>query len=229
MARRKQQAASSDGTVVQDAVLTALIPVVEGLGESLGGSFEFVLHDFRRPDSSVVAIHGKLTDRHVGGAMSAIGLEMLRQGDKAEDQINYLLRVNGRTLRSSSIPLRDPEGHVFGALCLNVDVTQFQLALSALKSVVGEFAAPPRDALFSDDIGQVIEGIVRQEEERVGHVLSYDAPHDRRLVIKALNDRGLFRLSSAAYKIADHLGVSRATVYKDLQAAREEANATVQD
>jgi predicted transcriptional regulator YheO len=229
MAERQEQAASADGALVQEAVLTALIPVVEGLGKSLGGSYEFVLHDFRRPDSSVVAICGNLTDRHVGGAMSAIGLEMLRQGDQAEDQLNYLLRVNGRTLRSSSIPLRDHEGHVFGALCLNVDVTQFQLALSALKSVVGELVAPPSDALFSDDIGQVIDDIVREEEERVGHVLSYDAPQHRRLVIKALNDRGLFRLSSAAYKIADHLGVSRATVYKDLQAARGGANVTVQD
>lgn len=226
MVRREKQPASTGGGLVEDAVLNALIPVVEGLGETLGGSFEFVLHDFRRPDSSIVAIHGKLTDRHVGGAMSAIGLDMLRQGDQAEDQLNYQLRVNGRMLRSSSIALRDHEGHVFGAICLNVDVTQFQLALSALKSVVGDFAAPPSDALFSDDIGQVIDGIVRQEEERVGHALSYDTPQDRRRVIKALNQRGLFRLSSAAYKIADHLGVSRATVYKDLQATREESDTT---
>lgn len=229
MARREKPPVQSGGAVVQDAVLEALIPVIEGLGATLGASFELVLHDFRQPDSSIVAIQGGLTDRHVGGAMSAIGLEMLRQGDRAEDQLNYLLRANGRTLRSSSVALRDPDGHVFGAVCLNVDVTQFQLALTALKSVVGEFAAPPSDALFSDDIGLIIDDIVRQEEELVGHALAYDAPEDRRRVIRALSERGLFRLSSAAYKIADHLGVSRATVYKDLRAAREQASTTAGD
>ena len=227
MAKRSEGSQSRPSTA--DIVFETLRPVVAGLGETLGTNYELVLHDFRNPDASVVAIHGSLTGRHVGGAMSEIGLEMLRQGDQAEDQLNYLLRVQGRTVRSTSIPLRDENGHVFGAMCLNVDVTQFQLALNALRTVVGEITAPPAEAMFSDDIGQVIESIVHAEQERSGEALSYEDPASRRRVIKALDERGLFRLSSAANRIAEHLGVSRATVYKDLRAGRPSSDDTGSD
>ena len=205
-----------------DSLLDAIKPIVKGLHETLGTTTEVVLHDFRRPESSIVAISGSITSRHVGGAMSEIGLGLLSQGNSAQDKINYSLRTpSGRTIRSSTILLRDNDGDVVGAFCLNLDVTELTLAVSALTSLIGQAQPEPSEStVFSDDIGQIIDTVLRQEEQRIGRALPHDTRQSRREVIKALDARGIFNLPRAAHKVAEHLGVSRATVYADLDAVR---------
>ena len=108
----------------RDAILAALTPVVDGIAATFGPVCEVVLHDYRRPEESVVAVAGTVTGRTVGGAMSEIGMRVLARGDEAADELNYLTRTGDGTLvKSSTMVLRDSTGAVFGALCVNVDVT----------------------------------------------------------------------------------------------------------
>ena len=51
----------------RDAILAALAPVVDGITATFGPMCEVVLHDYRRPEQSVVAIAGSVTGRAVGG------------------------------------------------------------------------------------------------------------------------------------------------------------------
>jgi predicted transcriptional regulator YheO len=74
--------------------------------------------------------------------------------------------------------------------------------------------------VFSDDISQIIDTVLHQEEQRIGRALPHDTRQSRREVIRALDARGIFKLPHAAHKVAEHLGVSRATVYADLDAVR---------
>jgi YheO-like PAS domain-containing protein len=98
-----------------DAILAALRPVVDGLAATFGPSCEVVLHDYRQGEQSVVAVTGTVTGRKVGGALSAIGLSVLARGDAAENDVSYLTRTpDGRTVKPSTMPLRDSSGHVSG-------------------------------------------------------------------------------------------------------------------
>src|SRR5690349_38905 len=109
----------------RDAVLRALTPVVDGIAATFGPVCEVVLHDYRRPETSVVAVAGSVTGRTVGGAMSEIGMRVLARGDEAADELNYVTRTGaGRLVKSPTMVLRDSAGAVFGALCVNVDVTE---------------------------------------------------------------------------------------------------------
>ena len=54
----------------RDAIVAALTPVVDGLVATFGPLCEVVLHDYRNPEKSVVALAGSVTGRAVGGAMS---------------------------------------------------------------------------------------------------------------------------------------------------------------
>lgn len=63
-----------------DAILAALLPVIDGLAETFGPTCEVVLHDYRRGEQSVAAVSGAVTGRKVGGALSEIGLAVLAQG-----------------------------------------------------------------------------------------------------------------------------------------------------
>ncbi|NED04875.1 transcriptional regulator, partial [Streptomyces sp. SID6648] len=80
--------------------------------------------DYRTPEHSVVAVAGSVTGRTVGGAMSEIGMRVLARGDDARDELNYVTRTpDGTLLKSSTMVLRDSTDSVFGALCVNLDVT----------------------------------------------------------------------------------------------------------
>src|SRR5919112_1144427 len=95
----------------QDAIIAALTPVVDGIAATLGSFCEVVVHDFRRPERSVVAIAGSVTGRAVGGSMSEIGMGILARGDAAEDELNYITRTpGGKLLKSSTMVLRDSAG-----------------------------------------------------------------------------------------------------------------------
>ena len=124
--RRKQQTRFGQ-TRERDAdrSLRILAEIIGPLTQSLGANYEIVLHDYRIPDRSVIAVAGRVTERRVGSAMSEIGLSVLAEGNKAEDRLNYLAKApNGRIVNSSTIVLRDKRAksvrralHQYGCDC----------------------------------------------------------------------------------------------------------------
>lgn len=222
--RRASQARSTAGsTSTPDAVFAALRPVVAGIRETFGRKCEVVLHDYRRPEHSVIAVSGDVTGRQVGSAMSEIGLKLMRQGDAAEDELNYVTRMpDGRSIKSSTVLLRDPDGHVFGALCINFDVTD----LRVLSRLVGELAgeqdpAETAPTTFSNDIDAVIDSVLEEVEDQLGHSLARLTVGERTEVFRLLDQRGLFQIRRAVPLVAERLGLSRASVYNYISRLRE--------
>jgi predicted transcriptional regulator YheO len=222
-AARRDKRVEQSGDDEAEILLRAIEPLVHGMAATFGPHCEVVLHDFRHPENSIRALSGSVTSRHVGGAMSEIGLGLLAQGDQAQDRLNYITRTaDGRTVKSSSIVLRTGSGQVVGALCVNLDITELRIAATSLAALVGS-APEPEDTtmtVFSDDIGEVIETVVTQEESRLGRVLPRNTRKGRLAIIGALDARGVFNLPRAANQVAAHLKISRATVYVDLNAVR---------
>jgi predicted transcriptional regulator YheO len=223
-ATRREEPVEPEWDDEAESLLQGVEPLVHGLAATFGPNCEVVLHDFRKPEHSIRALSGAVTARHVGGAMSEIGLGLLAQGDHAEDRLNYTTRVpDGRVVKSSTVLLRTRSGRVVGALCVNIDVTQLRAAATALAALVGSVPEPEATAVtvFSDDISDVIETVITQQEALLGRVLPRDTRKGRLDVIAALDAKGVFNLPRAAQQVAAHLNVSRATVYADLNAVRE--------
>lgn len=203
-----------------DAILGALKGVLPGLAATFGRSCEVVLHDYRQPDHSVVAVAGAVTGRRVGGAMSEIGLGVLARGDEAEDVLNRLTRTpDGRLVKSSTMPLRDERGAVFGALCVNLDVTALRQVGDLLADLAGG-GDKPAATTFTDDVEEVVDAVVRAEASALAMPVAGLAKPDRLRLLRALDRRGVFRLRGAAPRVAARLGISRASLYADLAACR---------
>ncbi|WP_329415872.1 helix-turn-helix transcriptional regulator [Streptomyces sp. NBC_00704] len=216
-------AASRGREAERDAILRALTPLVEGIAATFGPVCEVVLHDYRRPERSVVAVAGAVTGRTAGGAMSEIGLRVLARGDDAADELNYVTRTGaGKLVKSSTMVLRDSAGAVFGALCVNVDVTEVdrvQGLLAALAGAAGGRSDPPVTA-FGDDIDSVVDALLdahlaRQDQTWAG----LDGPA-RLALFRGLDDRGVFGVRRAVEQIAARLGISRASAYHYLSRSR---------
>ncbi|WP_414938616.1 helix-turn-helix transcriptional regulator [Amycolatopsis sp. cmx-11-51] len=209
----------------QDAILDALAPVADGIAATLGSFCEVVVHDFRRPEKSVVAIAGSVTDRSVGGSMSEIGMGLLARGDDAEDELNYVTRTaSGKLVKSSTMLLRDSGGSVFGALCVNLDVT----ALGQLRTLVGELAdvgtaaAETPTTTFGDNVDAVVDAIVDDHQLRLNKPWAALSREERLDLFRSLHARGVFAVRRAVPLVAARIGISRASAYNYLAEIRDQ-------
>ncbi|MEV6942527.1 PAS domain-containing protein [Streptomyces sp. NPDC051172] len=213
----------------RDAILAALRPVVEGIAATFGPVCEVVLHDYRQPDKSVVAVAGEVTGRAVGGAMSEIGMKVLARGDEAADDLNYVTRTAaGKLVKSSTMVLRDSTGAVFGALCVNVDIGAVNEAHALLGALagLGAGAAEPPVTAFGNDIDSVVDAIL--DAHRLGRNQSWAALDraERLDLFRGLDEHGVFAVRRAIEQVAARLGISRASAYSYLSQARAATDPT---
>ncbi|MGH2549763.1 MAG: helix-turn-helix transcriptional regulator [Thermomicrobiales bacterium] len=219
MSSRKNGQVDTGGTM--DDFVELLRPIVQGIHSTFGSRCEVVLHDYRDPEHSIVAVAGDITHRNIGGSVTQMGLAVIAEGEDATDQINYITRTqDGRVLKSSTIVLRNHAGNVFGALCINFDVTDFRMLVGALGEMAGATDAPVTPVAFSDDFGQVIRAVIDEEEVALGRSIDRMNKQDRLTIFRALENRGVFTLQRAVPQVAEYLGISRATAYNYLEEIR---------
>ncbi|MER8220383.1 PAS domain-containing protein [Streptomyces sp. NPDC094143] len=207
----------------RDAILAALTPVVHGVAATFGPVCEVVLHDYRNPEKSVVAVAGSVTGRTVGGAMSEIGMRVLARGDEAADQLNYVTRArNGTVVKSSTMVLRDSTGAVFGALCVNVDVRAVGKVHELLGALAGAGSAPAELPVttFGNDIDSVVDALVDAHRTRQRGSWPELDREERLELFDGLDARGVFAVRGAVEQVAARLGISRASAYHYLARAR---------
>ncbi|MGI8483695.1 MAG: helix-turn-helix transcriptional regulator [Thermomicrobiales bacterium] len=205
-----------------DDYLSVIRPILRGIAQTFGRYCEVVLHDFRDPEHSIVAIEGNVTNRKPGGSVTQIGLALIADGDAAQDSLNYITRTpTGRVLKSSTVLLRDRDNRVFGALCINFDITEIRL----MESTIGELAGSatetePQPIAFVDDVNKVIRAVIDEEEIALGISIDRMTKQDRLAIFEALNRRGIFRLQRSVTQVAEYLQISRATAYSYLEEVR---------
>ncbi|ELS58720.1 helix-turn-helix transcriptional regulator [Streptomyces viridochromogenes] len=210
----------------RDAIVAALTPVVDGLAATFGPMCEVVLHDYRQPEKSVVAVAGSVTGRTVGGAMSEIGMRVVARGDEAGDELNYVTRTrNGKLVKASTMVLRDSTGAVFGALCVNLDVTAVNDAHALLGALAGIGASSPDVPVttFGNDIDSVVDAILDAHQLRQNGSWAGLDRAQRLELFRGLDERGVFAVRRAIEQVAARLGISRASAYSYLSQARAEA------
>lgn len=203
-----------------DAVLAAVAATIDGIAATVGPSCEVLVHDYRTPDRSVIAVAGDVTGRRAGDPMSEIGRRMLAAGDGAEPDLNYRTRTpDGRLLKSSTMPIHDGGGRLIGALCLNIDVSAVQQMQEQLSALMGSGGATDADPVteFPSNFDAALDDLLRFESRARGKELSELTKAERRELLARIDRRGLLEARGAVTRISSRLGVSRAAVYQDLK------------
>jgi predicted transcriptional regulator YheO len=193
---------------------------------TFGDLCEVVIHDFSDPEHSIIFIEGNVTGRSVGGSIGEIGLAAMRGGDSQPDDIGYVRNTrDGRILRASTLLLRDPEGHVFGCLCINLDISSIVALQRGLGRLFPTAEVNPVPVEFSNRMEEVMSRLLGEALSSMG----FQRPpalmnRDERLrFIAELDRRGAFAVQRAVPTVARQLQVSRTTVYTYLDEARSMA------
>jgi len=205
--------------------LAILKPIIEDLVKAIGIPCEVVLHNLRDPSHSIIAIAGDITGREVGSPLTDLGLRLLRLGRLKENLIAYSTTTpDGRPLRSSTLYIRDENDEVIGSLCINVDLTYWNMMnrliseLCETKPLVesGEQVAETFDSNIADILRKSVESTI----EECGKPVPLMEKSEKLEVVSVLEDTGIFLIRGAVDYVADALGVSRPTVYNYLAELR---------
>ena len=248
----------ADGDADREAVFAVLSQLVGPLGWSLPGPVEIVLHDLAALPNSIVAIEGDVTGRRPGDPATDRLLETAASGS-FETRTGYrTTSPSGRSLLSTTIVIRDAAGRPAAALCINRDVTDWQIIGSAARSILGENEAGlgsggsggvghnERNAqdersgaaalgsadggeAFVHDVDELAAAVLRQAVAEQDVPVSLMRKAHKVEAVRSLKRRGFFMLRDAVEMAAQALGVTRFTIYNYLNEIGESADRQRED
>jgi predicted transcriptional regulator YheO len=216
------EGAGPDASV--DWMIEQLRQVATGLGQTFAPFCEVVLHDLRSPDNSIVAIDNNLSGRTVGEATTELGLARLADPTYAQVIPNYPNQfADGRPVKSTSIGIKGPDGQYVVALCLNLDLSVFQ----SLANVLDKFARLDGTPGPAESLEPASAAAIRSRIDAFVAARSTSlralTTAERRELVRELRTSGYMDMRRSVEVIAEHLGVSRATVYNDADRKRTDA------
>ena len=220
--------------------LAPWIRFADTLARMQGPSTEIVLHDLTNPARSVVyVVNGDVTDRKVGQGVRHLVPEMLAcsEGDFIGP---WWFRYRTKLIRATTELIYDKAGEIIGALCVNEDVTGEErlflslegrlpgLTMTDLKAD-GDTAGlikpetSVKDAELSGKPDSVRKTVFRLISETAAQKAYAEAKTNRdvrRRLVRDLKERDVFLLKGSIEELARLLGLSKVTIYSDLDALR---------
>lgn len=215
------------------------------LENQFGTKSEFILHDLTKEyDHTIVDIrNGHITNRHIGGCGSNLGLEVLKGTVKDGDRYNYVVNhPYGKLLRSSTMYIKNDDNKIIGCLCINTDITetvqfeaflhqynQYELQPSQMRTS-SEISNMPMEIqnenshqqeLFASDITQVLDFLMDQAQKLIGKPIEEMDRNDKIQYISYLDSKGAFLVTKAAERTYEHLDISKYTFYNYLEIGRQ--------
>jgi predicted transcriptional regulator YheO len=180
---------------------------------------EAVLHDIA--EDRILHIAGAFSRRRAGDP-SLTDIADLQPFDQGIIGPYEKINIDGRRLKSISVVIPGDDGRAAGLLCVNMDISAFDLARAALERLIALPAAPRAGAerLFPSDWREKINAEIGDFLTEGGLTLAGLTVAEQTELVARLDGQGFFALRKAADHIAAALGVSRATLYKRLTAAR---------
>lgn len=196
--------------------------------KTFGKNCEVVIHDFSRLPYSMVHVEGTVYKQNVGTPVAKHIKEILKsQGDDAKDICNHkYVTESGRILKSSTSFLRNQEGKIIGAICVNFDITEFLNHSALIEDVIHIDArkAEDRSGAFSSSLTATIENMVDHAVLNAGKQPASMSKEEKVELVKNLELQGAFQLKGAVDHIAHTMGVTRYTVYNYLKEIRRKSS-----
>ncbi len=191
--------------------------LTDGLASALGDHCEIVVHDFTDLSCSIVAIaNGHITGRSIGDTIDVFGLQVLKR-PPVDDFLNYRTTTKtGKTLRSSSIFLRDEKGEIFGSLCVNVDITGALASQEFLRSVL-KIEEHGVEEQFEHTVDEVLDRLVQSAIASIGKSAAEMNRKEKIAVVEQLESKGAFLIRYSVDRVADLLAMSKFTIYNYLE------------
>lgn len=197
--------------------------VARGIAETFGPACETLVQDFDSPSHPILSIYNsQVSGREVGSTLDILGSDKLLDANaQIQDFVNlYAATPTGAQIKSSTFHLMGADYNL--ALGINFDYSPLAYANRTLVELMN-VQADLRSALWQEGDSKQLSQLFDQCMDVVGKPVSSLTKKDRLRVITLLEQHNAFSYRKAVPYVAQHLGVSRYTVYKYLGELAEKA------
>jgi predicted transcriptional regulator YheO len=210
-----------------DLLFRTLKQIADALVATFPRVFEVVVHDLSHPQKSIKHIAGDVTRRKSGGPVTDLVVKAIHQeGRNIRDRHNYKTTTSdGRVLKSTTIFIRDDDGDVAFAFCINFDMTDFLNAAHAIEiltGAAGAFNGPEKVETFAMTITETFEALFAQAVAKIGKEPASMSMGEKIELVRELETLGVFHIKGGNDQAAMLMGVSKYTIYNYLKKIRAE-------
>jgi predicted transcriptional regulator YheO len=203
---------------IDNKYLNTFIPIADAIAETFGKRCEIVLHDLTRPQSSVAYTkNGHVTGRKVGQSFHHLFPTVLSSRKFQNDHLsNYkTLSDDGRVIKSSTALIRDENGVVIGAFCVNFDVDDLLKSKMFVEELVSmdEEENSREEKEIVDSVWDVVTNLIQYAVKDYPIPVNEMTKLDKLKIVSFLSEKGLFLIKGAIDELAAALNVSKVTVY----------------
>lgn len=203
-------------------ILDNLISVADGLARHFGNDCEICIHDLAaaEPEHTIVyIINGHVSGRKIGDSASKVvleSLEMIKKGVLPSNHLAYLTHTaSGKTLKSSTMYIKDLNGQYRYILSINYDITSFISMEAALRNLTA--AEADSDAAHASSIpvnvNELLDSMLEQSVQLIGKAPALMTKDEKIRAIQFLNDAGVFLITKSGDKVSNFFGISKFTLY----------------
>lgn len=208
-------------------MLQFLFRLAKALSAQFGPNCEVVIHDLltNDPDSSIVAIeNGHVSGRKLGDGPSHVVLEALNNGGSIpEDRLCYLTKTkDGKTLKSTTIYIRDENKQAIGIFSINYDIT----LMLAMEDTLRQFTATTPEETddtpepIARNVSDLLDELIEQSVKQVGKPVALMSKEDKVRAIRFLSETGAFLITKSGGKVCKYFGISKYTLYSYIEEAK---------
>lgn len=190
-----------------------IFPIAQAIADLLHPYAEVVIHDLKK--QKIAVIFSSFSKRKVGD-------DSLLEDDEDitfESEVMgpyQKLNWDGRKLKSITSIIKNEAGQNIGLLCINLDVSIFDLFQQNIQIFLKNVQKQPK-SLFKNEWREQINEYVTSYLKTHHLNLSTITLSERKKLVGALYKDGAFNHHNAATYIAQVLNISRATIYNYLK------------
>ena len=216
--------------------------ITEFFGRVLGPDYEVALHDIDNQGGALVAIaNSHVSGRSIGQLASEKLLDIIERKEYEHTDFilhQYGMSPNGKILCSSTMFIKDENGELAGALCINFDDSRYR----ELSQKVFNLCHPDSlvDTNFGFDSSKVPAKAAGGKHSKLNGIpdgSAYDIIiaelkkqnlnpdsmplKDKLAFISSMDSKGIFLIKGAVKDAAEIFGCSQATMYRHLTKSKE--------
>ncbi len=203
------------------AVLESYRNVADGLADFWGGNCEIVIHDLSHLDASVIKIiNGHLSGRQVGAPISEVTLSFLNKmlATPTLRHVTYFAKnKRGEAFKSSISAIEGKDHTIIGLFCINFYLNASLLSLIQTFTPIAKTETENISETFVDNAEELMLNALEDAKKEVYSNLSISSSNKNKEIISLLYQKGIFNLKDSVITIANHLGISKNTVYMHIR------------
>lgn len=203
------------------AILHSYMNVADGTADFWGENCEVVVHNLSRLDASVIKIvNGHLSGRQEGSPISEVTLSFVNKmlANPAMRHVTYFAKSKrGEAFKASISAIEGEKGNIIGLFCINFYLTGSFLSLLQNFTPTSKTETENISETFVENTEELMLNALEEAKKSVYDNLAISSSNKNKEIVAILHQKGIFNLKDSVITIANHLGISKNTVYMHIR------------